>query len=652
MNEQLYVLRLPYNHLNDEGATIIATSFSNGINSHRQLAVLDLGFNNIGNVGAASIAVNCIAGNPYLQCLCLSGNSIGEQGAMSLAGGILHGSSLKKLSLAANRLRPNGVKALVAAITQNDTKMKLLRVPGNDPNDEKFKPFGELDLSYTDMLSDGFPAIPGMILSNTSLKTLIVAGNGLNDDDMTLLSQAITQNKSVPLETIDFSFNDISCVGVESLMNAVWGSETLRHLNLCKTKIQDRGAQLCAVVLTSIKLRSLNVGFNKITSLGVKTLMKNVSENNSLESLTLSGIQMDQSSAKAIAFALAHSQSLRRVYLDTSLDGFALQRHIVAGIISNRLSKLQVLTGFNLGRKFCLFATDMSSYAISAIATTLGVPKLPIEWSNDQVLGFFRLMWRQWLLKSRHGLKESTPVANEPAAPAAVANAAKIAFSSLGSDIKALFATQPSQKPVCDQSSVEPASASLLERRNSGTVVIPLSQIQSEVDIDDFVDGEGVKPSQPDSLEDTRVSSNAKNQEWLRIHNRSLCDVGNLPFRTADLWQLHQYFFSPPDPLETEEGTLPATSTSQQFIGVNTMKTSAPNIEARAGSVCTSFNSHPSQKRISSKINGASSEPQAKKAKSFKGRIAYFPRTMVSFNRHSERIRYLLLIDCRRKSRD
>jgi NLR family CARD domain-containing protein 3 len=351
-NQQLYVLRLPYNQLGDEGAAIIAAALSNAGTQHHQLSVLDLGFNSIGDAGAGSIAVHCVAANPHLQCLYLSGNNIQEKGAMSIAGGILHGSSIKKLSMAGNRLRPNSIKTLVAAISQNDARIQTLRAHSDNPNDEKFKVFETIDFSYTAMMSEGFPSLPGMILSNSSLKSLNVSGNYLNDNDLLLLSQALTQNKCVPLETIDFSFNHITCVGVEGLMNAVWGSETLRHLNLCKTRIKDRGTQLCAVVLTSIKLETLNIGFNKITALGVKTLMKNVSENDSLESLTLSGIQMDQSSAKAISFALAHCHSLRQVHLDSSLDGFALQRHIVAGIVSNRLSKLHVLTGFNIGRKW------------------------------------------------------------------------------------------------------------------------------------------------------------------------------------------------------------------------------------------------------------------------------------------------------------
>lgn len=294
----------------------------------------------------------------------------------------------------------------------------------------------------------------------------------------------------------------------------------------------------------------------------------------------------------------------------------------------------------------CQLSFHGFSNFLSAIASTLGVPKLPIEWSNDQVLGFFRLMWRQWLLKSRNGIQGSGTANDEPAAPAAVAIAAKIAFSSLGGDVKAMFSTQPSQKPVCDRSSVEPAAASLLERRDSGTVVTPLSQINSEVNITDFVDGEGVKATQPDAQENSSVSSNARNQEWLRLHHRSLCDVGNLPFRTADLWQLHQYFFSPPEQHELEE-TQPVAPSSRQVTAVDTGVIPRRHT---AESMTGSFSSQSSQKRMSSKINGVSSEPQAKKAKSFKGRIAYFPRTMVRIAWGMRRYRSSSLFHRRRKS--
>jgi hypothetical protein len=241
-------------------------------------------------------------------------------------------------------------------------------------------------------------------------------------------------------------------------------------------------------------------------------------------------------------------------------------------------------------------------------------------------------MWHQWLLKARHGSQGSTELAQEPAAPAAVAIAAKIAFSSLGNDIKAMFATQPSQKPISDQASVEPAASSLLERRNSGTVVIPLSNVNSEVDFNDFVDGEGVRSTQPTSLDDSRISSITRNQEWLRLHYRSLCDVGNLPFRTADLWQLHQYFFSPPAQTELEE--TPSTYLPQVALLPGTLSLDSQQLTAadqEAATLTNGFNYPSCQKRMSCTMNGSSKEPQAKKAKCSKGRIAYFPRTLVRF---------------------
>jgi hypothetical protein len=36
-----------------------------------------------------------------------------------------------------------------------------------------------------------------------------------------------------------------------------------------------------------------------------------------------------------------------------------------------------------------------------------------------------------------------------------------------------------------------------------------------------------------------------KNLQWLRLHFQALNEVGNLVFNNADLWELHQYFFSP-----------------------------------------------------------------------------------------------------------
>lgn len=340
-------MKLSYNNLGDEGAAIIASSLIDG-NRHHQLSVLDLGFNNIGDVGCGYLAVNCVAGNYNLQTLYLTGNQIGEKGALSIAGAILHGSALHCLYLSANEIGPMGMKTIAGAIAKNECK--LLSIQG-ERNRRQSHSVEVLHLASTAMESSGFLAIPGMLLSNSSLKTLCVSDNKLDDQDILLLSQALTQNKMVPLESLQLSFNEITCTGVECLMNAIWGSPHLRELKLDNNRIKDRGAQLCAVVLTSISLETLDLSFNRVSTVGIKALMKNLSENNSLQKLGLAGIPIDQNASKAVSYALAYNTSLRALHVDNCATGYASQRHIVAGAVSNRKSSLRVLTGFMLSRK-------------------------------------------------------------------------------------------------------------------------------------------------------------------------------------------------------------------------------------------------------------------------------------------------------------
>ena len=169
---------------------------------------------------------------------------------------------------------------------------------------------------------------------------------------MMLMSQAFSQNKNVPIENLELSFNEISDQGLEFLMNAVWGSQTLKKLKLDNNKIQDRGAQLCAVVLTSIPLELLDISYNKVTTVGIRAIMKNVSENESLKSFAMAGIPIDQNSSKAISYALAYNSSLNVLRMDNCSAGYSSQRHIVAGMVSNCRGSLRVFTGFYIARKF------------------------------------------------------------------------------------------------------------------------------------------------------------------------------------------------------------------------------------------------------------------------------------------------------------
>lgn len=349
-NPQLSVLKLSYNDLGDRGVAILAESLVQFGQHHEKLSVLDLGFNSIGDAGCQSLSVNCVAGNYTLQTLYLSGNRIGENGALSIAGAILHGTGLLSLHLTLNEIGCTGIKALAGAIARNDERANAS--VGFGDATKRLPSLQELHIGSTGLQPEGFIAVPGLLVSSVSLRNISLSNCRIGDREVVLLSQALTQNKRVPLESLDLSFNEITCQGVENLMNSVWGSQTLRVLKLDNNKIQDRGAQLCAVVLTSIPLEVLDLSFNRhIATTGIKALMKNISENTSLEFLGLAGIALDQNSSKALSYALAYNTSLRTLYLDNCSAGYASQRHIVAGIVSNQRAALRLVTGFDLGRK-------------------------------------------------------------------------------------------------------------------------------------------------------------------------------------------------------------------------------------------------------------------------------------------------------------
>ena len=349
-NQQLSVVKLSYNDLRDAGARTIAEAISANGAHHASLSSLDLGFNSIGDEGCESLAVNAVAGNYVLDTLYLSGNKIRTKGALSIAGAMLHGGALTNLHMSANSLGSDGLKAVAGAIAQVDARIQAGQQQ-QKAGAPKRRSIQKLSVDCTGFDEAGFVSIPGMLLTNTNITCLNLSNNKINDQGMTLLSQALSQNKNVPLETLLLSFNEITDHGLEFLMNSIWGSQTLKTLKVDNNRIQDRGAQLCAVVLTSVPLHVLDISYNRVTTVGIRAIMKNVSENEHLTSFAMCGIPVDQNSSKAISYALAYNSSLSILRMDNCSAGYSAQRHIVAGMVSNSRGSMRVFTGFYIARK-------------------------------------------------------------------------------------------------------------------------------------------------------------------------------------------------------------------------------------------------------------------------------------------------------------
>lgn len=282
---------------------------------------------------------------------------------------------------------------------------------------------------------------------------------------------------------------------------------------------------------------------------------------------------------------------------------------------------------------------------------TLGLPRLPESWSNDQILGFIRYMWQQWLLKSGRGKANSCNEIRGPAPPAAVASASKIAFSSLSSDAGELFQTELHEKLPSEQPPMDRITDALLERTDSGTIGIPSFCDVDEEDLKEWT-GDRVRTGQASSYSMVRTAledpeRRNRNLAWLRSHFRALNDIGRLPFNNADLWQLHQYYFSPPY----------SDTDDDENKGKDNEPTYAARKPAAAGNARlpvsdnSSLNSRPASRTISfqtlgdaiasstgtykrrcseNEEGGEDDKPSAKRAKNFRTRIAYYPRITVS----------------------
>lgn len=375
-NANLSVLKLGYNSLGDEGVTTLA----GGIAVHKSLISLDLGFNNFGDEGCKSLAQAMQQAQTYhhrggtIRTLYLAGNSIGEDGAMALADCIRQGSCLRKLYLTGNRLGTDGVKAITEAILEDElsrsdnsiyqTVVDFENNPANDEHEDSnndkppadhssFLGMQELFFGGTGMGCSGASSVARLLEKSSCLRVISIPNCNLGDEEVSMLASGIRPNRErLPLESIQLSFNNMTYKGLEALINAVWGSKTLRELRLDNNEIGDRGAQLVAAILPVIKtLEVLDVGFNSIKVAGLNTLMKAVAETQYLKSLSVSGNAIDVAAAKAVAYALAYNRSLQSLYLVHCTIGHEGQRHISAGAVSNCNTALRKLTGFDLGRK-------------------------------------------------------------------------------------------------------------------------------------------------------------------------------------------------------------------------------------------------------------------------------------------------------------
>jgi hypothetical protein len=299
---------------------------------------------------------------------------------------------------------------------------------------------------------------------------------------------------------------------------------------------------------------------------------------------------------------------------------------------------------------------------------TLGLPQLPEDWGNDRVLSFIRYMWAQWRSVNLNGSEISKELSRGPAPPSMVASSAKAAFGSLSQSDDAKLLFQSEHQSLTDECPMVAPDTSILVRSASGkNLQVPSWDVQLQeaaVEADDDHDGRDSWSSETDSFDRSSYTGSSqslvniatvdherrnKNLGWLRSHLQSLNDVGNLDFNNADLWQLHQYFYSPAysadddadvdcsescDEPGDEAGTTNDTSDGKT---VKTPPTPAPSETGKAGigraisfqtlgKAVAKVAADEEAKRPNKRGSIEEDQPTAKRPKHLKPRIAFYPR--------------------------
>ena len=289
VNTSLTSLKLPGNSIGDEGAI----SLSKALRVNTSLNSLDLSMNSIGNEGANSLS-EALRVNTSLTSLNLGWNSIGNEGVNSLSEALRVNISLTSLELPRNSIGNEGANSLSEALRVN-ISLTSLELPGNSIGDE-----GAISLSEA-------------LRVNTSLTSLNLLENSIGDEGAIPLCEALRGNTS--LTSLDLSGNSICAKEAISLSEALRVNTSLTFFYLSENSIGDEGANFLSEALrVNTSLASLNLSENSIGDEGANSLSEALRVNTSLTFLDLPRNSICKEGAISLSEALRVNTSL------TSLD--------------------------------------------------------------------------------------------------------------------------------------------------------------------------------------------------------------------------------------------------------------------------------------------------------------------------------------------
>lgn len=316
-----------------------------------RLRTLDLGFNRIGDRGAALLA-RALETNAVLERLYLSGNDIGPTGAQALARALAANSSLRSLHLSGNNVGEDGAAHLADGLCAN-RGLRALYVGTNGIG------------------SSGMARLADALTVNRSLRELTLGQNRIGSDGLRHVAAAIASGRT-QLTTLEVGKNGIDHHGALALARALCsGANALQNLYMDNNPLGDAGASAFGALLAkSAGLRVLDLSYSHMSLLGLRDLSMGLAHSASLLCLLLDG--HDWASTQY----MNKTNGLTGASLSAKGASHYAASCIVGAINSNPRSVLLKLTGVDLG---LVVAPPPPASEAETLTTTAAAPEEDAE---------------------------------------------------------------------------------------------------------------------------------------------------------------------------------------------------------------------------------------------------------------------------------
>jgi len=254
---------LRYKGLNDDDLDVLYKVIARST----VLEGLNLGSNKL-TLSDGKLA-NAIAKNTTLclKSLCLSFNSISDDGIKHLADALKKNNILQKLNLGGNCIDVEGAKYVAAEILAVNNSLQVI------------------DLRNNKIGNDGAESI-AVSLINTSIREIYLQRNKIGDEGVKHLANALKKNNT--LQELYLADNNFGDEGAKYIAEMLAVNETLQEIDLCYNNIRDDGAQgIASSLAVNTSIRTINLNHNNISSMGAEKLAGALECNHSIKSLVL-----------------------------------------------------------------------------------------------------------------------------------------------------------------------------------------------------------------------------------------------------------------------------------------------------------------------------------------------------------------------------